>query len=66
MPAWDVAAQLGHKQNGLSTTEIYAPCDRACLSNSVAAIVTKLAELIDAPQLMFDAAADLSFNLPMT
>ena len=35
VPAWEVAAQLGHKQKDVSTTEIYAPFDPAYLSNAV-------------------------------
>jgi len=38
VPAWEVAAQLGHKMNDYSTTEIYAPYDPAYLSKSVEAI----------------------------
>ena len=38
VPAWEVAAQLGHKQTGMSTTEIYAAYDPAYLSQSVKAI----------------------------
>jgi len=40
VPAWEVAAQLGHKQSGMSTTEIYASYDPAYLSQSVKAIDT--------------------------
>ena len=38
VPAWEVAAQLGHQMPGLSTTEIYAPYDPAYLANTVATI----------------------------
>ena len=38
VPAWEVAAQLGHQMPGLSTTEIYAPYDPAYLANAVAMI----------------------------
>jgi len=38
VPAWEVAAQLGHKAPDYSTTEIYAPFDPAYLSNAVCAI----------------------------
>ena len=38
VPAWEVAAQLGHKTPEYSTTEIYAPYDPAHLSKAVAAI----------------------------
>lgn len=38
VPAWEVSAQLGHKQPGMSTTEIYAPFDPAYLSNAMRAI----------------------------
>ena len=45
VPAWEVAAQLGHKAPEYSTTEIYAPFDPAYLSNAVGAI-DRLLELI--------------------
>jgi len=38
VPAWEVAAQLGHKSKEFSTTEIYAPFDPAYLSQAVTAI----------------------------
>lgn len=38
VPAWEVAAQLGHKVRGASTTEIYAPFDPTYLSQSKQAI----------------------------
>jgi len=38
VPAFELSAQLGHKQLGASTTEIYAPFDPAYLSKSVKAI----------------------------
>ena len=38
VPAWEVAAQLGHKQKNMSTTEIYAPFDPAYLEHSTRAI----------------------------
>ena len=38
VPAWEVSAQLGHKQEGASTTEIYAPFDPAYLCKSTDAI----------------------------
>ncbi len=38
VPAWEVAAQLGHKAPGFTTTEIYAPHDPAYLDKAVAAI----------------------------
>ena len=38
VPAWEVAAQLGHKQREFSTTEIYAPFDPSYLDNAVTAI----------------------------
>lgn len=40
VPAWEVAAQLGHKQRDVSTTEIYAPFDPAYLEHAVRAIDT--------------------------
>ena len=38
VPAWEVSAQLGHKQKGLGITEIYAPHDPSYLSKSTKAI----------------------------
>ena len=38
VPAWEVAAQLGHKTPDVSTTEIYAPFDPSYLFKSTAAI----------------------------
>jgi len=38
VPAWEVAAQLGHKTRGVSTTEIYAPFDPSYLSQAKNAI----------------------------
>ena len=38
VPAWEVAAQLGHKQREFNTTEIYAPFDPSYLSASVQAV----------------------------
>ncbi|MEE4378229.1 MAG: hypothetical protein V2J55_12075 [Candidatus Competibacteraceae bacterium] len=38
VPAWEVAAQLGHRAPGTSTTEIYAPFDPAYLTQAVRAI----------------------------
>lgn len=38
VPAWEVAAQLGHRSREYSTTEIYAPFDPAYLSKAVTAI----------------------------
>jgi len=45
VPAWEVAAQLGHKQKEMSTTEIYAPFDPVYLSKSVEAIDCLLEQL---------------------
>ena len=45
VPAWEVAAQLGHKQREFSTTEIYAPFDPSYLDASVRAIDTFFAAL---------------------
>lgn len=47
VPAWEVAAQLGHKQKSVSTTEIYAPFDPAYLSNSVVAIDDLLSQVMN-------------------
>ncbi len=38
VPAWEVAAQLGHKTRGVSTTEIYAPFDPTYLNQAKTAI----------------------------
>jgi integrase len=38
VPAWEVAAQLGHRSPDVSTTEIYAPFDPTYLFKSTAAI----------------------------
>jgi integrase len=38
VPAWEVAAQLGHKSRDYRTTELYAAFDPAYLSNAVNAI----------------------------
>lgn len=46
VPAWEVAAQLGHKQKSVSTTEVYASLDPACLSNSVVAIDDLLSQVM--------------------
>jgi len=45
VPVWEVQAQLGHKQAGAGTTEIYAPFDPAYLANSVMAIDKFLHEI---------------------
>ena len=46
VPAWEVAAQMGHKKREMSVTEIYAPFDPSYLSQSVAAIEEFLEELL--------------------
>jgi integrase len=38
VPAWEVAAQLGHKSRDYRTTELYAAFDPAYLTNAVCAI----------------------------
>lgn len=38
VPAWETAAQLGHKTRGVSTTEIYAPFDPSYLTKAKTAI----------------------------
>jgi len=38
VPAWEVAAQLGHKSRDFRTTELYAAFDPAYLQNAVGAI----------------------------
>ena len=45
VPAWEVAAQLGHKSPDVSTTEIYAPFDPSYLSKSTGAIDAFLTEV---------------------
>jgi integrase len=45
VPAWEVAAQLGHKSPTYSTTEIYAPYDPSHLENATKAIDRFLSEL---------------------
>lgn len=45
VPAWEVAAQLGHKSKEFSTTEIYAPFDPSYLSQAVAAIDAFLGQI---------------------
>ena len=50
VPAWEVAAQLGHKAPEYSTTEIYAPFDPSYLEKSCAAIdefFVQLCELLN-------------------
>ena len=44
--AFQVSSQLGHRTEGASTTEIYAPYDPSFLSASVAAIDALLAQLL--------------------
>ena len=46
VPAWEVSAQLGHKQPGFSITEIYAPFDPAYLAHSVKVLDNYLKELM--------------------
>ncbi len=46
VPAWEVSAQLGHKQPGLSVTEIYAPFAPAYLATSVQEIDKYLKTLL--------------------
>ncbi len=45
VPAWEVSAQLGHKQPDMRTTEIYAPNDPMHLSKAAAAIDDFLCQL---------------------
>lgn len=51
VPAWEVAAQLGHKKRDLSITEIYAPFDPAYLNQAVEAIDFFLEELLISPEI---------------
>ena len=46
---WEVAAQLGHKQLGLSTTEIYAPFAPNYLSSSVEELDKYLQHIVTSP-----------------
>ncbi|WP_417449563.1 tyrosine-type recombinase/integrase [Kordiimonas sp.] len=45
VPAWEVSAQLGHKRQDLSITEVYAPYDPGYLGEATKAIDTFFAEL---------------------
>ena len=45
VPAWEVAAQLGHRRPGMTITEIYAPHDPAYLLASTKAIDAFFGEL---------------------
>lgn len=38
VPAWEVAAQLGHTQPGMAMSEVYAPYDPSYLSKAVEAL----------------------------
>lgn len=53
VPAWEVSAQLGHKRQELSITEIYAPYDPSYLSEATQAIDSFFAEL-RAKSVLFD------------
>ena len=46
VPAWEVSAQLGHKQPGMGITEIYAPFAPDYLANAVIAIDSLLEEVL--------------------
>ena len=48
--AWQVSAQLGHKQPGMSTTEIYAPFDPDYLAGAAENLTNYLKELIIPPE----------------
>ncbi len=45
VPAWEVSAQLGHKRQDLSITEVYAPYDPGYLGEATKAIDSFFAEL---------------------
>jgi len=60
VPAWEVAAQLGHKSPDVSTTEIYAPFDPSYLFKSTAAIDAFLTEV--ALQLRYTSISDLMLD----
>jgi integrase len=60
VPAWEVAAQLGHKSPDVSTTEIYAPFDPSYLLKSTAAIDAFLTEV--ALHLRYNSISDLMFG----
>ena len=49
VPAWEVAAQLGHKKRDMSITEVYAPFDPSYLAQAVEAIDKFLRELLIPP-----------------
>ena len=46
VPAWEVAAQLGHSQPGMTTTEIYAPFSPDYLQSAVKSIDNLLAAVL--------------------
>ena len=48
--AWQVSAQLGHKQPGMSTTEIYAPFEPDYLAGAAKILTNYLKELIIPPE----------------
>ena len=64
VPAWEVAAQLGHKSRDYRTTELYAAFDPSYLSNAVRAINS----LFDGParQLRASGRALLQGSRPPT
>ena len=57
VPAWETAAQLGHKTRGVSTTEIYAPFDPSYLTKAESAIDAFFCEL--ACELRVSEVADI-------
>ena len=63
VPAWEVSAQLGHAQPGMTTTEIYAPYSPDYLENAVIAIDSFLADVLKPPSEM--ALAPLSRHIPL-
>ena len=50
VPAWEVSAQLGHKQPGMSITEVYAPFDPTYLATSSHVLDNYLKELLISPE----------------
>ena len=50
VPAWEVSAQLGHKQPGMSITEVYAPFDTTYLATSSRILDNYLKELLISPE----------------
>jgi hypothetical protein len=50
VPAWEVAAQLGHVQPGMAMSEVYAPCDPAYLLKAVESLDLYLKAVLEPPE----------------